>query len=195
MLLRTTGSSFIVEMIEAVGPEFLNTYFQVCNQLLHPVHGIMVFQCITMPEERYESYCRGADFIQTYIFPGGHCPSLTRLVGAVNDGSKCQLTVDDVENIGPHYARTLRVWREVFVRNYDKQLRNFPKYLPPKEGWFSAGASEKVPFYSEEFRRKWLYYFAYCEAGFRTRSIGNLQVVLTRSNNMQFVDGKEQIML
>jgi cyclopropane-fatty-acyl-phospholipid synthase len=68
-----------IEMIEAVGREFLQEYFDICHQMLHPTRGIMVFQCITMPETRYDTYCKGSDFIQQYIFPGGHCPSVTEL--------------------------------------------------------------------------------------------------------------------
>jgi cyclopropane-fatty-acyl-phospholipid synthase len=198
-----------IEMIEAVGPEFLATYFQLCDRMLHPNHGIMAFQCITMPDSRYAGYKTGVDFIQRYIFPGGHCPSVSSLVQAVNEGSGGQLIVDDVENIGPHYARTLRVWREQFLANFDAQLKPLKKFTTRQKqlsslvetvaSWMpwanSADSQEQVPFYSEEFKRKWVYYLSYCEAGFATRTLGNVQMVLSRECNSQMLDGKEQIVL
>lgn len=198
-----------IEMIEAVGPEFLTTYFQVCHQMLHPEHGIMAFQCITMPESRYESYKAGVDFIQRYIFPGGHCPSVTALVQSVHEGSAGgHLMVDDLENIGPHYARTLRVWRERFLQNFDSKLKAFEKFTTRQKQlstltetisswlpWTGAGPQEKVPFYSEEFKRKWVYYLSYCEAGFATRTLGNVQMVLTRVCNRRMLEGEEQVVL
>lgn len=158
------------------------------------------------------------------VHSGGHCPSVARLTESIESGSKSQLSVEHVENIGPHYARTLRVWREVFLAKFDEKLASYPKFMPEKQGgvlggWLAGSTSEKPQrFYSEEvvgrelgvaalftsiisaahltqFKRKWLYYFTYCEAGFATRSIGNVQMVLTRPNNMLFIKGQENVML
>lgn len=203
-----------IEMIEAVGAEFLSTYFRICHQMLHPRHGIMVFQCIVMPDNRYEAYTTSVDFINRYIFPGGHCPSITALTAAIYEGSeRGHLLVEHLENIGPHYARTLRVWRERFLANFDEQLKPLDKMTskPVTEslmrtmasaigiGWGSGGGDSgkerQVPFYSEEFKRKWLYYFAYCEAGFASRTLGNVQMVLTRECNEQLLQGLERVVL
>ena len=64
-----------------------------------------------MPENRYENYCKKTDFIQKHIFPGGHCPSVTALTNAINKSTNGALMIDQLENIGPHYAKALRLWR------------------------------------------------------------------------------------
>lgn len=76
-----------IEMLEAVGREFLATYFVCVDKLLRPEGGIAVFQCTTMPETRYEGYTQGEDFIQKYIFPGGHLPTVTQLVESITKGA------------------------------------------------------------------------------------------------------------
>lgn len=111
-----------IEMLEAVGREYLNVYFQCIHRLLKPKGGIAVFQCITMPETRYEAYSRGEDFIQKYIFPGGHLPTVSQLVGSIERGSKGSLIVDGILNIGGHYAKTLRIWRENFESNFHSAI-------------------------------------------------------------------------
>src|ERR1700761_1854011 len=121
-----------IEMIEAVGREFLATYFECIHKLLKPDGGIAVFQCITMPESRYEAYSKGQDFIRKYIFPGGHLPTVSQLVESINKGSQGLLVVDAVENIGPHYAKTLRIWRENFKKHFDDRIR--PALLNEHEG-------------------------------------------------------------
>lgn len=148
-----------VEMLEAVGHEYLGTFFSACDRLLKP-EGLAVIQTITIPDQRYESYRRGCDWIQKHIFPGGHLPSLQVLCQAMTGAS--QFFIEDLENIGPHYARTLREWRERF-----------------------RGAEAKLEAlgFDEPFRRKWEYYLSYCEAGFAGRYLNNIQIVLTRAGN------------
>lgn len=150
-----------IEMIEAVGHEFLGTFFATCDRLLKP-HGLVVIQGITIPDQRYEAYRRGCDWIQKHIFPGALLPSLTAMTAAMTANSR--LTVEHVENIGIHYARTLREWREALLARNEKV---------------------KALGFGEEFLRTWDYYFSYCEAGFATRTLGDLQLVLTRPNNVR----------
>ena len=121
-----------IEMIEAVGREFLETYFAKVDECLKKEGGIAVFQVITMPETRYERYCKEVDFIRKWvysymilliqIFPGGHCPTVSGLVSAINAGSRGTMIVDRIDNIGGHYAITLRLWREQFMANFDTEI-------------------------------------------------------------------------
>jgi cyclopropane-fatty-acyl-phospholipid synthase len=112
-----------IEMLEAVGREFLSTYFECVDNLLKLEGGVAAFQCITMPEARYEGYVKGEDFIRKYIFPGGHLPTVSQLVDSIAKGSKGSLIVENVENIGGHYAKTLRLWKEKFLQNFDTRIR------------------------------------------------------------------------
>lgn len=148
-----------IEMIEAVGHEFLGTFFATCDRLLAP-DGLVVIQAITIPDQRYEAYRRGCDWIQKHVFPGALLPSLTALCEAMTRHST--LIVEDVENIGIHYARTLREWRRALL---------------------GAPAAVNALGFDDAFLRTWDYYFSYCEAGFQTRTLGDLQLVLTRPHN------------
>ena len=112
-----------IEMLEAVGAEFLAEYFGLVDRALRADGGVAVFQCITIPETRYAAYATGTDFIRRYIFPGGHLPTVSALVGAIERGAGGRLVVDEVRNIGGHYAKTLRVWRENFQRNFEAEVR------------------------------------------------------------------------
>ncbi len=134
-----------IEMLEAVGREYLDTYFSCVDRLLKPNGGIAVFQCITMPETRYEAYYKGEDFIRKYIFPGGHLPSVSQLVRSIDKGSNGTLIVDSIENIGGHYAKTLRLWNEKFQENF--QARIAPALLEEHEGMTERDV--------DVFRRKW----------------------------------------
>lgn len=148
-----------IEMIEAVGAQYYGTFFQQIEKLLKP-NGLCVIQAITVPDQRFDAYRREGDWIQKYIFPGGLCPSLYQLSQAMTRHSN--LFVENLENIGPHYARTLREWRERFEANLEEVKRlGFDEY----------------------FIRTWRYYLLYCEAGFACRILNNLQIVLTRPNN------------
>jgi cyclopropane-fatty-acyl-phospholipid synthase len=148
-----------IEMLEAVGHRYLGTYFAIIDRLLAP-DGLAAVQVITIPEQRYDSYKRRPDFIQRYIFPGGHLPSLEAMSGTM--GKASELYVDDVENIGMHYAETLRRWRERFLDRAD-EVRELG--------------------FDEAFVRMWEFYLAYCEAAFLARYINDLQLVLTRPMN------------
>ncbi|KAJ1964240.1 hypothetical protein IWQ62_002985 [Dispira parvispora] len=166
-----------VEMVEAVGAEFLATFFRCCHQLLHPQHGLLVLQGIVMPEAHYAEYHQSVDFIRQYIFPGGECPTITSLVQAATEGSEGQLVVDHLENLPWHYAKTLRMWRQSFNDN-------FPALATLTAASFPAQKQDCYrPIYDESFRRKWDYYFSYCEAGFDTRTLGVVQMVFTRIAN------------
>ncbi len=134
-----------IEMLEAVGQEYLHTYFACVDKLLKKDGGIAMFQCITMPESRHESYAKGEDFIRKYIFPGGYLPSISQLVETINSGSAGTLIMERVENIGGHYAKTLRLWRLNFLQNFNSRIR--PALMSEHE---DMGEKEV-----EVFRRKW----------------------------------------
>jgi len=148
-----------VEMIEAVGHEHFGDFFKACDRLLKS-NGLVVIQSITQADQRYEDYLKRCDWIQKHIFPGSVIPSLSALSEAMTQHSG--FIVEDLENIGIHYARTLAEWRVRFNAHSEKI---------------------KVLGFDEAFQRMWNYYFCYCEAGFATRILGNLHLVLTRPNN------------
>ncbi len=148
-----------IEMLEAVGHDFLGVYFKGCDRLLKP-DGLVVLQVITIPDQRYDAYRRGCDWIQKHIFPGGHLPSLGAMTTALRRHTT--LEVEHLENIVPHYVTTLQHWRANFERHW-------PEIAP-------LG-------FDDLFRRKWRYYLAYCEAAFATRTLNVLQLVLTRPGN------------
>ena len=145
-----------IEMIEAVGHQYFDTYFRVCSERLKP-HGMMLLQAIVIPDQRYDRYRRSVDFIQRYIFPGGCLPS----VGAIchSAGRKTDFRLFHLEDITPHSAETLALWRQRFRANLD-QVRGLG--------------------FSEEFIRTWEFYFCYCEGAFRERVIGDVQILLTK---------------
>jgi cyclopropane-fatty-acyl-phospholipid synthase len=145
-----------IEMLEAVGHKYLGTFFTACDKLLKPA-GRLVIQVITIPDQRYEFYRRNTDWIQKHIFPGGHLPSVTAMSQSVTRNTS--LLMEQLEDIGTHYARTLKDWRESFMRNLDKVN--------------SLG-------FDEVFQRKWIYYLAMCEAAFRERATGDIQVVFRK---------------
>jgi cyclopropane-fatty-acyl-phospholipid synthase len=135
-----------VEMLEAVGREYWAAYFGAIRDRLRP-GGIAALQVITMAEDRYAAYERGADFIQKHIFPGGMLPSDPVMRSHIADAG---LVLDGVTCFGASYARTLAEWRHRFELAW-------PRLRPMG--------------FDEAFRRKWLYYLAYCEAGFRAEAI------------------------
>jgi cyclopropane-fatty-acyl-phospholipid synthase len=146
-----------IEMIEAVGADHLRPFFRACAQRLTP-QGRMLLQVITTGEQYYADYRRSVDFIQRYVFPGSHCPSLGALLAASGGASDLRLT--HLEDLTPHYAETLRQWRQRFFHN-EEAVRGLG--------------------YPERFVRLWDYYLQYCEAGFAERHIGDLQVMFARS--------------
>jgi cyclopropane-fatty-acyl-phospholipid synthase len=145
-----------IEMIEAVGEQNLDTYFRKCGQLLRP-GGRMVIQAIVMPEQRYADYCRGVDFIQKYIFPGGFLPSITAMQHSV--GRTTDWRLQNLEDLTSHYARTLLEWRRRFMDQIEavKQLG-----------------------FDDRFIRMWEYYLCYCEAAFREQAVRVVQIVWER---------------
>lgn len=145
-----------IEMIEAVGHSFLPTYFRQCARLLKP-HGLMLLQAITIRDQRYEQARRSVDFIQRYIFPGGALPSVQRMTELV--GRETDMNLLHLEDIGWHYARTLRLWHENFRR---------------------ARSELETLGYDEQFYRLWEFYLCYCEGGFLERSIGTAQLLLAK---------------
>ncbi len=157
---RHVGGSFdkviSIEMIEAVGSEFLGDYFAAIERLLKP-GGIALIQAITIPDSRYDTYCKGVDWIQKHIFPGSHIPSIGALNKAIT--SRTKLTVTKIDSIGPHYARTLKDWRDRFNAASQDLTRNG---------------------FGVEFQRAWNYYFSYCEAGFATAALDDIHLGLRK---------------
>lgn len=145
-----------IEMIEAVGHQYLGGFFNRCSELLAP-RGEMLIQAITMADQHYNAYRKEADFIQRYIFPGSCLPSVTALCQAATKASDLRLV--HTEDITAHYAETLRRWSAAF-RAREEDIR--------KQG------------FDEAFIRTWHYYFAYCEGGFEERNISDLQIVFQR---------------
>ncbi len=148
-----------IEMIEAVGHEFLPTYFSACDRLLKP-GGRMAIQAITMPEQRYERYCRSVDFIQKYVFPGAHLPSVGAMQHAVSGGTKLELI--DALQFHDSYARTLHEWRATFLDRLD-EVRQLG--------------------FDERFIRMWQYYLCYCEGAFIERAVGVGQYVWEKTRH------------
>lgn len=149
-----------IEMVEAVGDEYLDEYFACCHRLLAP-DGLLGMQMITCPDRQFRILRDGVDFIQKHIFPGSLLISQARVTQALNRTG--QLNLLDWEDLGPHYAKTLRMWAERF-----EAVREEVRALG----------------FDERFLRKWRYYFRYCEAGFGTRHISVAQAIYTRPDNM-----------
>ncbi|PCH40220.1 S-adenosyl-L-methionine-dependent methyltransferase [Wolfiporia cocos MD-104 SS10] len=165
-----------VEMVEAVGKDGLETYWSQIDWALKPDTGAGVVQSITLPEARFDSYVNDTDFLRKWVlFPGGFLPTLALLVASMTAGAKGRLVVEGVENIGPHYARTLRTWRSRFERRFD--------------AWIAPALREEHPKMCDQevemFGRKWVYYFAYCEIGFTSRALGDHIVTFTREGNIE----------
>jgi len=145
-----------IEMLEAVGHEYLDDFFAACERLLAR-HGRVALQVITIPDQLYERYRRSTDWIRKHIFPGGHLPSLEAMQRSI--ARRTSMVVDDVENIAAHYAESLRRWRAAFMRRLD--------------------AARELGF-DERFLRMWEFYLATCEAAFTHRKLADLQIVLAR---------------
>ena len=145
-----------IEMIEAVGKEFLANFFSKCSSLMKQ-QGLMLIQAITIDDRRYDSYSRSVDFIQKHIFPGGFLPSQLVMNKALKEHT--DLMIRDMHDIGLDYARTLRDWHIAFQNNLE---------VLSLDG------------YDERFARMWQYYLNYCEGGFLERSISTVQLVLSK---------------
>jgi cyclopropane-fatty-acyl-phospholipid synthase len=144
-----------IEMIEAIGHQYLDTYFAQCNRLLGE-HGMALIQAITIEDHRYEQALHSVDFIKRHIFPGSFIPSTSAMQGAI---ARTDFRLFNLEDIGPSYALTLRHWRQRFLAQLDR-VRELG--------------------YPERFMRMWEFYLSYCEGGFLERSIGDVQLLLTR---------------
>jgi cyclopropane-fatty-acyl-phospholipid synthase len=145
-----------IEMIEAVGHHYLKTFFRTCGRLLKD-DGMMALQAITIGDQIFDRHKRSVDFIKRYIFPGSCIPSITAISNAVAEATDLRLV--HLEDITPHYARTLREWRLRFFANIEK-IR-------------ALG-------FSETFIRMWEYYLCYCEGGFAERYIGDVQMLFEK---------------
>lgn len=142
-----------IEMIEAVGHEFMEQFFSQCSNLLKP-DGKMLIQAITISDQRYDAYRKSVDFINKYIFPGGCLPSMA--VMSHHIAQSTDMMIDNVQDIGLHYARTLYDWRKKFDENWSQ-------------------ISECG--YDETFKRLWHYYLCYCEGAFIERVISTHHIV------------------
>ncbi|MEZ5013819.1 MAG: cyclopropane-fatty-acyl-phospholipid synthase family protein [Chitinophagales bacterium] len=151
-----------IEMIEAVGAKYLETYFQKIQSVLKP-DGVLALQAIICPDTRFESFKKNVDFIQKHIFPGSLLPSIAAINGAIN--ATGDMFLFGLKDLGKSYARTLAEWRERFNENLE-HIRTLG--------------------FDEVFIRKWNYYFSYCEAAFAMRNINVVQMVYTRPNNYAF---------
>lgn len=145
-----------IEMIEAIGHQYLDNYFGKVGNLLKP-HGMALIQAITIEDHRYAQALRAVDFIKRYIFPGSFIPSVSVMLNAAAQSSDLKLF--HLEDIGPSYARTLAAWRERFHRRI---------------------ADVRAQGYDERFVRMWDFYLAYCEAGFHERATGDVQMLLVK---------------
>ncbi len=145
-----------IEMIEAVGKQYLPSYVKKCESLLKS-GGLMAIQAITIADQRYEYYSNNVDFIQKYIFPGGFLPSVTSLTQAATQYS--DLVARDLFDIGLDYAKTLNDWHYRFNQS-EKAVRGFG--------------------YDDRFIRMWHYYLSYCEGGFLARTISAVHMTFQR---------------
>lgn len=150
-----------IEMIEAVGKEYLPTFFKTCAARLK-ANGLMLLQAITINDQRYDSYSNGVDFIQKYIFPGGFLPSQLMINQQLKQHT--DMMMRDQQDIGLDYAATLMHWRQNFDNAETELLRDG---------------------YDQRFIRLWRFYLAYCEGGFRERTISTVQLLLTKPGYAQ----------
>jgi len=154
-----------IEMLEAVGDRYVDGYFEKCSSLLTP-NGLLGIQAILCPDQQYDIIKRGVDFIQKHIFPGSLLMSMGRILDAT--GKTQTLNLLEYHDMAPHYAKTLRLWREAF----DARL-----------------AGVRALGFDEAFLRKWRYYLSYCEAAFATRHITVAQIVFTKFGNLSLNAG------
>lgn len=148
-----------IEMIEAVGHHYLDTYLNQCANLLKP-NGLALIQAITIEDQRYKQALKSVDFIKRYIFPGSFIPCVNAIIASA---SRCtDFRLINLEDQGESYALTLKAWRERFMASLDKVQ---------EQG------------YDEQFIRMWEFYLCYCEGGFWEKSISNVQLLLAKPGN------------
>jgi cyclopropane-fatty-acyl-phospholipid synthase len=148
-----------IEMIEAVGHHYLDTYLKQCAALLKP-NGLALIQAITIEDSYYYQALKSVDFIKRYIFPGSFIPCVSAIVASAARSTDLRLI--NLEDQGESYALTLNHWRKRFLAALD-QVR-------------AQG-------YNEEFIRMWEFYLCYCEGGFKEKSISNVQLLLAKPGN------------
>jgi cyclopropane-fatty-acyl-phospholipid synthase len=148
-----------IEMIEAVGHYYLDTYLKQCAALLKP-NGLALIQAITIEDSYYYQALKSVDFIKRYIFPGSFIPCVSAIVASAARSTDLRLI--NLEDQGESYALTLNHWRKRFLAALD-QVR-------------AQG-------YNEEFIRMWEFYLCYCEGGFKEKSISNVQLLLAKPGN------------
>jgi cyclopropane-fatty-acyl-phospholipid synthase len=144
-------------MLEAIGEQQFGTYFATIDRVLAR-GGRAAVQTILVPEQRWDRYRKTPDWIERYIFPGCLIPSLAALTDAAAKDSR--LGIYEVDEIGPHYAETLRRWRTSFHERIGEV---------------------RALGYDRRFERTWDFYLAFCEAGFRTRALRDVQLLLQRA--------------
>jgi cyclopropane-fatty-acyl-phospholipid synthase len=149
-----------IEMLEAVGAEYYEAFFEACDTALKP-GGRLSLQTIAYPDVAYERQRRGANWIQLYIFPGGLLPSLSVIERSLHG---TRLLVSGVTDIAPSYVRTLQEWRGRFMENLESVR--------------SLG-------FDERFIRMWEYYLAISEAGFATGLTQVFQLVLEKKRGLE----------
>ncbi len=147
-----------IEMIEAVGEQYLSTYFKQCRQLLKP-NGLALIQAITIEDARYEKALKTIDYIKRYIFPGSFIPCISVMTQAA---SEQELRLKHLEDIGQSYAQTLHCWRESFLAQREQVL--------------ALG-------FDEEFIRMWDFYLCYCEGGFKEGVISDVHLLFEASSH------------
>jgi cyclopropane-fatty-acyl-phospholipid synthase len=150
-----------IEMFEAVGFEYYDTFFSACDRLLTR-NGAMLLQAITINDRKFPVYRRRADWIQKYIFPGSELASVSGVCASLARATNMSLY--HAEDMGTHYARTLRAWSDRFHSALD-----FVRKLG----------------FDERFIRMWDFYLAYCEGAFLERHIGDVQFLMTKSYSQQ----------
>lgn len=155
-LTGTCDKLVSIEMIEAIGAQYLDTYFATIGSLLKP-DGLALVQAITIEDHRYRQALRSVDFIKRHVFPGSFIPSIAAMTAAKARAS--DLALIQLEDFGLSYARTLDAWR----RRFHTRL-----------------ADVRAQGYDESFIAMWDFYLAYCEGGFRERSIGVAQLLMAK---------------
>jgi cyclopropane-fatty-acyl-phospholipid synthase len=148
-----------IEMIEAVGHQYLDTYFRKCASLLKP-DGLALIQAITIEDHRYRQALTSVDFIKRQVFPGSFIPCVTAMVDSAARAG--QLRLLNLEDFGPSYATTLKHWRQRFLSRLDRV---------------------RALGYDDRFIRMWEFYLCYCEGGFLERSISDVHLLLAPSGN------------
>ncbi|RAL11736.1 cyclopropane-fatty-acyl-phospholipid synthase [Aspergillus homomorphus CBS 101889] len=165
-----------IEMMEAMGDHELETFWETVDKFLKPDGGVCSVQSSIMPESRYKHmFPRGEGFIRRYIFPGGHCPSVTRLLEAVQK-SKARLDLDSVAQYGAHYVRCLNEWNQKFQTNFGSVIAPLMR--------------EKYDLSDDDigiFRRKYMYYFTYAAAGFDTKILHLSHVTFSRPGAVEML--------